>query len=365
MKNILFITDISLKNPIRGTPLRIYNILQQIRKQHKVIVCAKDCDAHADFEFIPYPAFSNFQKLVFFIRRIKRSEIDIVLTSTEIGLKLPLLLKLFAGVKVAVELHGLYYEELLYAGAISGTRNTLLRIITKMYIRRYDLVFVVSEKLKRYYGSHNKNIHVVYGGVNLEEFEKPPPGRDGTDFTIGYMGNSRPYQGVDYLLEAAARIKEQKLFAFRLNMVVSGSREAILQKISEYNLTDSTSLSFDVAHAEVNAIIGRSDVLVIPRPSLQMTEYAFPSKLTEYLATGIPTIVTQVGPVSELAAQSNCFMVIPHENISAGLTDALQRVYRMGGAERRRCGEHARRFVARRLTWNVLGKVINEQLEEL
>ena len=124
MKNILFVTDITLKNPIRGTPLRICNVLKQITKQHNVIVCAKDFDEHTDFEFITYPTSSNFQKLLFFIRIVKRNDIDIVLTSTEIGLKLPILLKLLTGVKIAVELHGLYYEELFYVGSISSAKNT-------------------------------------------------------------------------------------------------------------------------------------------------------------------------------------------------------------------------------------------------
>lgn len=365
MKNVLFIADISLKNPIRGTPLRIYNFLLQIKKKHKIYACVKDIKEEDKINFIPFPRLGGFKKLFYFARAAKSNKIDIVITATETSIKLPVFLKFFCGTKIAIDIHGLYAEELYYKGSIGRFKKFVYDKIVKFYLYFYDLLIVCADKLKDYYYPVNSNIKILYGGVNLNEFEAASVKK--TDiFTIGYMGNARQYQGLDYLLQAAANIKRKNTFPFRLNLVLSDEDELVMKnKLKELGILENALLNFNVEHNKVNGIINASDVLVIPRPSVMMTEYAFPSKLPEYLATGIPIVITDVGPVKTFPKIREACIVSASKNIPEHLEEALHKVYSMSDEEKNVLREKALFLVKSEFNWDVLGNRLNELLEKL
>ncbi len=370
-KSILFVCPVALKNPVRGTPLRIYNFLRQIRKAHNLLVCVKDVEPDLEDIFVPYPSLAGWQKLSYFRKLIREKNIEMVLTATEVGIKLPVFLKWLLGVKIAIDLHGLYVEERYFKGSIGGFRKFFYDKKIKFFLRFYDLIFVVAGKLKKYYERINKNIVVIYGGFNPEEFKKRE-GEEGEKrsegqgvFTIGYMGNTRNYQGLNFLLEAAGEIKKKNLFPFRLKLILSGERAELLKLLEEKNLSELTELNFDLDHENVNEVISQTDVLTIPRPSLPLTEYAYPSKLPENLATGILLVLTEVGPVGELLSGQDFCMIISPEKITEELEEALIRLQSMSFEQRMRMGENARNFVMNNLTWTTQGQKINEALERI
>jgi len=155
------------------------------------------------------------------------------------------------------------------------------------------------------------------------------------------------------------------LFNFKLNLIISGNQSDLYEMLDSYGLRDNSLINFNVKHDEVGGIMSKSDVLVIPRPSLKMTEYAFPSKLTEYLATGIATIVTDVGPVEELLSGKDCCLIVKHLRIRESLRDALIKVNSIGSDSRLNLGFRGRKFVNDNLTWDVLGRKINDNLSKL
>jgi len=176
----------------------------------------------------------------------------------------------------------------------------------------------------------------------------------------------RSYQGLDLLLKAVKNIKNKNLFPLKLNLVVSGKESKIKKIIHKYNLGNEVNLNCNIRHNNVNYIINNSDVLVIPRPgNIKITEYAYPSKLPEYLATGIVTIITDVGPVKELLNNSNSCIIINTNNIIEDLEKSLEKVYNMDYKSRKIIGKSAIKFVNNSLTWNILGKKINKHLREL
>jgi len=111
MKNILFIANGPLKDPLKGTPIRIYNFLYQIAKDHRLVVCADNMDNIDGVIFKPYPRFSKFKSLLYIIKLIKEEKIDIILITSELLLPVIIILKFLTGVKIAIDLHGLYFEE--------------------------------------------------------------------------------------------------------------------------------------------------------------------------------------------------------------------------------------------------------------
>jgi glycosyltransferase involved in cell wall biosynthesis len=365
MKTILFITSGSLRDSKRGTPIRIYNFIKQIQKEHRVIVSALEIDTNFVERFVPYPsAGSLWQKVKYFKLVIKKYQPDIIMTATDVDIDLPFWLKMFTGVAIAIDLHGLVTAEMYYQGQMGKFKSWLLQQKINFLIRWYDLVFVVSTKLGTYYGSKLKKCVVVYGGVTDNEFydgKYLPP----SIFTIGYTGNSKAYQGIQNLLIVASRIKQKGTFPFRLNLIMSSGRGEIENTLEELGLTDITDLHFKVSHNDVPVMISRSSVLVIARPSVEMTEYSYPSKLPEYLATGVPVVTTRVGPIDELFGGANCITVVEADNIMEDLEIALVGLYRLTSIERYEMGQRAIGFVRQNLHWDVLGQKINQNLEKI
>lgn len=365
MKNILFITDTALANPKRGTPLRIMSVAKQINKENNIFVVAQDVSEDLSKNFVVYPKINFFSKILFFVKLIKKNKIDLVFANTDIEIILPVFLKIFTRVKIAIDIHGLYAEEMYYANLIGPLKKRLIDFTVRICFFFYDLIFVCSHKLIDYYPQVSKKMLVLYGGFEGENIFDTKERIEPEVFTIGYAGNLKSYQGFDYVLEACSIIKQKNLFDFKLNLIVSSGTTDIEKKLNDYGLLEVSELSFKVEYEEAKAIIGRSSVLVIPRPSLPLTEYAFPSKMPGDLLSGIPTIITIVGPVEKLLGNSDVSILINPDNITVNLVDALLKVKNMSSEERGAMSNRAKKFVQANLTWDVLGAKINEVLKNL
>jgi len=130
-----------------------------------------------------------------------------------------------------------------------------------------------------------------------------------------YTGNFEPYQGVELLLDAAARVPEaQFLFVggepaetsrLRARAAASGARAVFAGKRPP---------------EELPRLIGLADVLVSPRVLGQNT----PFKLYTYLASGRPLVATRIATHTQLLDDGLAFLVEPTaEGLAAGLRAAL------------------------------------------
>jgi glycosyltransferase involved in cell wall biosynthesis len=364
MKKILFITNSSLDSPKRGTPLRMLSIARQISKEHQLVVCTKDISDDVQAEFIPYPKGNAIQRFLFFKKIVKKNKVDIVLAHTEMEVRMPVFLKLFTGVKIVLDMHGLYAEEMYYNGLMDNKKRWLVDKVVRFFLRFYDMLFICNLKHKKYYAHVADKMRLVYNGVE-SKFLHVQASQTPEIFTIGYAGNLKPYQGFDYLLQALSSIKQKNLFDFRLNFVLSSGTTHIEDMLREHGLLEKADLHFKVPHEQVNKIITKSSVLVVPRPSLKMTEYAYPSKLPSDLLTGIPTITTNVGPIEQLFKPADCCIVIETDNIAKNLEQALIRVHSMSKKDRHDLGQRAIDFVQNTLSWDILGQDINKFLDIL
>jgi len=340
------------------------NLIRQINKKHNTFICSRGINDEFKNKFYLYPS-GNFFKRIFFLKKIIREhKIDIFFANTDIEIVPAIFIKLLSKVKIAIDLHGLYAEELYFEGLISNFKRILIDRSVKFLLRFYDLIFVACDNLKEYYFHINKNIEIIYNGVNKEDFY-PIKDLRSDIFTIGYTGNLKSYQGFEYLLKSLKNIKDKNLFKFRINLIISSGTVQIEDLLKKYNLFDESDLYFKINHEKINKIINKSNVLIVPRPSLKITEYAYPSKLPEYMMTGVPVITTEVGPVKKMLDKCNCCIIIKSDNMIYNLESALIDVYKMNQGERDLLGARAVDFVNNNLTWDVLGERVNKYLLKL
>lgn len=365
MKTIFFVSNVSLKNPNRGTPLRIVNILYQLEKYYHLIVCTQDVPDGAGWHHISYPdTKKGWQRIQYLAEMIKQNKADLILGATESNIKILVFLKYITGLPIALDVHGLAAKEAALDGQKSSLQTWFKELVTKIFLTKFGLIFVVSNKLGAYFCKYNSNIVTIYGGINESEFSTQIDSKDSEKiFSIGYMGNTRVYQGVDELLGAATLLKKQQK-KFRLHLVMSGSSD-IAERLKKIGLDEITDMIQDVSHDEAVSFIRRSSVLAIPRPKMDVTEYAFPSKLPECLAIGVPVITTDVGPVSEFDGSTRFMRVIPAEKIAENLAAAVSQLMDTSLEDRLAMGQRARNYVKRYLTWNVLGLEMKTAIDKL
>jgi glycosyltransferase involved in cell wall biosynthesis len=361
MSRILFLLDIELDNPRRGTPLHICATFRELKKEHVLRICAASVPEEFKDDFIPYPRVRGLLKLLALRRIIKENNITHVYTVSMSGLLAPVILKYLCGIRIAMELHGVNYDELLAAKWVSIFRYYYMKYKVRALLHLYDTVFVMSTRLRDKFLPMSRHWTLLHGGVDMSEVVDATSNPSKDAFIVGYMGNSREYQGLPYLIEACA-IARANGVPMALNFVISGDVSKIRSLLVEKNLLEITKLHHDVSHAEAYRLIANSSVLVLPRADDPVTRYAFPGKLAEYLATGIPTIATQIGPIDEMRDDfSRVALLVPPVNIPEALAAAIDRLYCMSPTERNALGVRAREFARKTFTWEERGKVMNAQ----
>ena len=107
---------------------------------------------------------------------------------------------------------------------------------------------------------------------------------------------------------------------------------------------------------EIPAFLQRATALVIPHPAAVFSEAAFPTKLGEYLATGVPVVATRVGEIERYVTHGHtAFLADPDrwESLAEALDVVLndpegaRSVGRQGAVLARRefdVGRHGRRL---------------------
>jgi glycosyltransferase involved in cell wall biosynthesis len=138
--------------------------------------------------------------------------------------------------------------------------------------------------------------------VDLDRFNKKIPILDNFEYPyivfVGVMDDLK--DGISILIQAFAKITikfpEHKLYLI-------GGRNydtpAHLEMIKELNLQDKVKWLGEFSRDKIPAILKNASLLVLPRPDSKQAQGGFPTKLGEYLASGVPVCATTVGEIPD------------------------------------------------------------------
>ncbi len=166
-----------------------------------------------------------------------------------------------------------------------------------------DLIFCISDYLIEFYrsrGARKEKLYKVPSTVDTDRFigafPRPMPGKyicycgsltvlkDGVDILIkSYAGLADRFKHVDLALVGKADNMEDEMFFKEL--------------VSSLGLTDRVHFTGKLGRDEVPAYLCHAEILTLARPKSIVADAGFPSKVTEYLATGKPVVVTAVGEI--------------------------------------------------------------------
>jgi glycosyltransferase involved in cell wall biosynthesis len=115
-----------------------------------------------------------------------------------------------------------------------------------------------------------------------------------------FLGTTYAFSGLDRLLESFDRLLEQ-CPAAALLVVGSGELDAKLRdRIRERNLGDRVVLTGVQQYADLPPLIAAADIGLLPFEINDITRDIVPIKLTQYLASGLPTLSAPLPEVVRL-----------------------------------------------------------------
>ncbi|RCK76501.1 MAG: Glycosyltransferase [Ignavibacteriae bacterium] len=180
--------------------------------------------------------------------------------------------------------------------------NMLKQFLGDLLLRYYTGLIIISSQLEAKYSKINKNylripiISKLYSRNNKEllSYEKYEV------FKIGYFGTLQIYkEGLDLLLSALEALKKK---GYKLEIHFYGKINKYETK-EIYAMIDRSNGSAIyhglLSNEEVLKIMGKYHLLISTRRLNKQTQYGFSTKLAEYMATGVPFLVTNIGDNSK------------------------------------------------------------------
>ena len=194
------------------------------------------------------------------------------------------------------------------------TKETYLRNCKSL-----EGLIVISQALKQYFiskGIQENKIHVVNIIVDEERFKGLKPDANVEKY-IAYCGNaSNNKDGVDQLIKAFSVVKRA---GYKIKLYIIGPVQDNkdyrdnLELIKKLNLEDGVVFTGIVSSAEMPQMLVNAQILALDRPDNLQAKYGFPTKLGEYLISGVPVVATSVGDIPLLLEhKKNILLSVPN-----------------------------------------------------
>lgn len=168
-------------------------------------------------------------------------------------------------------------------------------------IAQFDKVFTISTYIKKFFadrGLENDKLQVYPMIVDPHRFDGVEKQDVGYRY-IAYCGNLQDSKdGVSDLIEAYGTTECAKE---RFKLLLIGKKPSEKEMtiynaaIKKHNLSDKVIFTGQVQYYDMPQMLKNADILALCRPANHQAEGGFPTKLGEYLSTGNPVLVTNVG----------------------------------------------------------------------
>jgi colanic acid biosynthesis glycosyl transferase WcaI len=259
-------------------------------------------------------------------------------------------------IPLVLELRDLWPDYLVGMGVLrDGFAARRLFALERALLARTARAVVVTESFARRVaekGVPADRIDVIPNGVDAEQYYAEPDAeppveamrpRCGTK-VIGYLGNFGLGQGLEYVLAAAALLRDMRP---DIRFVLAGDgpqRRRIEQLVDETQLTNVT-LHESIAKTATRAFYNACDICLVPLAPWPVLQQTIPSKIFEVMACERPLIAVLGGEAAEILERSGGGSVVEPGNPEA-LAGAIGHMLRMPEDEQRTRGRNARQYVA-------------------
>jgi glycosyltransferase involved in cell wall biosynthesis len=194
----------------------------------------------------------------------------------------------------------------------------LANLKLKFEIRLYDAIFCISNYLIEFYvsrGFRKERLFLVPSTVDTGRFNFKYPRLLPYEYIL-YCGSLTLLKdGVNILVKSFAKIADKHK---DVNLVLIGKGDtpdeeaSIRELVNQLNLENRIIFLGQRPRTEVPGYLINAKILALARPKSKIADAGFPSKLTEYLTTGNPVVVTRVGEIPDyLTNNESAFLAEP------------------------------------------------------
>lgn len=176
--------------------------------------------------------------------------------------------------------------------------------------------------------------------------------------TIGFIGTFFPWEGVSWLVHAAAAL-HSKGVPFKMLLVGDGAdADAVRTAIQEANAGNFVSYLGRVPHDDIERYYSVMDILVYPRRRLRITEAVTPLKPLEAMALGKAILGSNVGGIRELVDDGKTAVLFEPGDIE----DFCRAATRLLGdpSLRDELGRQAREIVCKEKDWRTVANLYRQ-----
>ncbi|MFL5779410.1 MAG: glycosyltransferase family 4 protein [Chloroflexota bacterium] len=238
-----------------------------------------------------------------------------------------------------------------------------------------DAVVTISDTMRAAIlerGCAPEKVVVIPNAVDVDRFRPMPRddrlaeslGIEQGDAVLGYVSSFNRYEGIRYLLDAAARLRAEGR-SVRVLLVGDGKdADALRARGRQLRLDDGTLIMPGrVAHDDVLRYYSIIDVFVVPRTADRVSQLVTPLKPYEAMAMRLPVIVSDLPALREIVTLGETGLTFRAEDPD-DLAEVVRRL--IDDPElRRRLADQAYEWVLGNRTWEANGRLYRELYERL
>ena len=226
-----------------------------------------------------------------------------------------------------------------------------------------DMAFVTNESYKKIAiergGMDPDKVFVLRSGPKLERLRIQPPKdaiKKGKKYMVGYLGVIGQQEGIEYLLEAAKYIKEDKKRDDIFFGIVGGGPHLneLKKKSKEMKLEDIVEFTGRVSDEVLLDYLNTADVCVNSDEYNEMNDKSTMNKILEYMALGKPIVQFDLTE-GKFSAQEASLYAEPNNS-----KDMAEKILELidDKEKRKYMSEYGRNRVINELSWNHTSKVL-------
>lgn len=198
--------------------------------------------------------------------------------------------------------------------------------LSEIQVLLYDGIVVISSSLERYFSKFTKEIiriPILCDAAKIRD-ERTAIRYDGSVFKICFAGFIlSKKEGFEILYGALSNINRKKNVELYLYGTLIENEKYILKHLTEkFHLRGKIFYMGNFEPDKLPDELSKYHLLIIPRPSLPQTRYGFSTKLSEYLVSGVPVMVTDVSDNSIYIKNNYNGYIVPPGSVAA-MTDKI------------------------------------------
>lgn len=176
--------------------------------------------------------------------------------------------------------------------------NYIKHSLNEQLAKYYDGLICISTNIKKYYIKYNNKTIVIPILSDLKRYDPNySVNYNGLIFNIGFTGAiSIEKENFNIFFDALSRIVE-KDYDIVLNlygMISNDELRELNDLLKQKNIVKNVIYHGNIPQNEVIDILKQQHLLVLPRAETKQNKYGFSTKLSEYLVSSIPVLLTDV-----------------------------------------------------------------------